>query len=587
MLHTIPSGSLRTKKGYEIIELQKGKSMNITEVQEQMRFRTIDKIPLRVTYYARVSSDRSEQLNSLENQVNYYEDLIRRNKAWTFVPGYIDEGISAISVKNRKQFLHMIEDAKAGMFDLIITKEISRFARNTVDSLQYTRLLLRSGVCVYFQNDNINTADFDSELRLTIMSSIAQDELRKLSSRVKFGHQQAIRSGVVLGNSRIFGYRKQDKKLVLDEGQAPMVKQLFEMYATDEYSLKQLEEYFYGLGYRNNHGNMISHNTLSNIISNPKYKGYYVGNKYRVIDMFTKQQEALSPDKWVMYRDESGETVPAIVDEDTWERANAVLKRRSDDVKGRQGICNHQNLLTGKLYCAHCGSPFYRRESKDRQGNCNSTWVCSGKIKKGAASCPSISIYESEIKPILSDIFGGIDAETDKIKEQYLKMFGTLNDQTKNQSVIDAQKQIIATAEKKKNTLLTLLATDKITTEYFSEFTKKCEEEIAEAEGIIKEQLLLSPDSHCLERRMEELSAILHSLKMAVLQEHAIDAKFVQNFIERIDVWNDHQNHVRLIVTLKTGKRLENLALQEKTKHVLRTGQMSKKMIENAEHSMK
>ena len=558
--------------------------MNITEVQEQLRFHTIDKIPLRVTYYARVSSDKSEQLNSLENQVNYYEDLIRKNKAWTFVPGYIDEGISAISVKNRKQFLAMVEDAKAGMFDLIITKEISRFARNTVDSLQYTRLLLRHGVCVYFQNDNINTADFDSELRLTIMSSIAQDELRKLSSRVKFGHQQAIKSGVVLGNSRIFGYRKQDKKLVLDEEQAPMVKQLFEMYATDEYSLKQLEEYFYSLGYRNNHGNMISHNTLSNILSNPKYKGYYVGNKYRVVDMFTKQQEALSPDKWIMYRDESGETVPAIVDEETWERANAVLKRRSDDVKGRQGICNHQNLLTGKLFCAHCGAPFYRRESRDRKGHHNSMWVCSGKIKHGAASCPSISIYESEIKPILADIFGNIDAEIDKIKEQYMKMFSSLNDQAKNQSVIDTQKQIIATAEKKKDTLLTLLATERITTEYFYEFTKKCDEEIAEAQTIIDEQLALSPDRASLDRRIEELTTILKSVKLAVLEEHAIDAKFVQNFIERIDVWTNEQNVIHLMVSLNSGKRLENLAYRRKSYDILRTGQMSKKMIEKYEN---
>ena len=558
--------------------------MDIHTIRMELRTKSIYDLPLRVTYYARVSSESDEQLNSLGNQVSYYEDLIRRNLPWTFVPGYIDEGLSGISTKKRENFNRMIEDAAEGQFDLIITKEISRFARNTLDSIQYTRQLLSFGVGVFFQNDNINTFDEDAELRLSIMSSIAQDELRKLSSRVKFGHQQAIKSSVVLGNSRIFGYTKADGKLVIDETEAPMVRELFELYATGKYTMKQLETLFWEKGYRNHNGKKIAHTTMSNIISNPKYKGYYVGNKVKVVDMFTKKQKFLPPEEWVMFKDETGEIVPAIVTEEIWDQANAVLKKRSEDVKARQGISNHANLLTGKLYCTHCGAAYYRRDTVDRSGNKNSKWGCSGKIKKGAASCPSISIYESEIKPILSDIFGGIDAETDKIKEQYLKMFGTLNDQTKNQSVIDAQKQIIATAEKKKNTLLTLLATDKITTEYFSEFTKKCEEEIAEAEGIIKEQLLLSPDSHCLERRMEELSAILHSLKMAVLQEHAIDAKFVQNFIERIDVWNDHQNHVRLIVTLKTGKRLENLALQEKTKHVLRTGQMSKKMIEKYEN---
>ena len=198
--------------------------MDILEIRKQLRTKTIYDIPLRVTFYARVSTDKDEQLNSLDNQIHYYEELIRKNKAWTFVSGYIDEGLSGISTKKRENFHRMVEDGKNGDFDLIITKEITRFARNTLDSIQYTRELLNNGVAVFFQNDNINTLDEDSELRLTIMSGIAQDELRKLSSRVKFGHQQAIKSGVVIGNSRIFGYRKENKRLVIDEKEAPMVR---------------------------------------------------------------------------------------------------------------------------------------------------------------------------------------------------------------------------------------------------------------------------------------------------------------------------------------------------------------------------
>ena len=139
-----------------------------------------------------------------------------KNKAWKYVEGYIDEGLSGISTAKRDNFNRMIKDAKLGQFDLIITKEITRFARNTVDSIQFTRDLINYGVGVFFQNDNINTFDEDSELRLTIMSGIAQDELRKLSSRVKFGHQEAIKKSVVLGNSRMFGYKKENKKLVIE-----------------------------------------------------------------------------------------------------------------------------------------------------------------------------------------------------------------------------------------------------------------------------------------------------------------------------------------------------------------------------------
>lgn len=160
--------------------------MDIHDIRQQLRTKSIYDIPLRVTYYARVSSESDEQLNSLGNQIQYYEDFIRRNAAWTFVPGYIDEGLSGISTKHRENFNRMVEDAAEDKFDLIITKEISRFARNTLDSIQFTRQLLSYGVGVFFQNDNINTFDEDSELRLSIMSSIAQDELRKLSSRVKF-----------------------------------------------------------------------------------------------------------------------------------------------------------------------------------------------------------------------------------------------------------------------------------------------------------------------------------------------------------------------------------------------------------------
>ena len=251
--------------------------MDIHSVRQQLRMKSIYDIPLRVTYYARVSSESDEQLNSLGNQIRYYEDFIRKNASWTFVPGYIDEGLSGISTKRRENFNRMVDDAEAGKFDLVITKEISRFARNTLDSIQYTRQLLNAGVGVFFQNDNINTFDEDSELRLSIMSSIAQDELRKLSSRVKFGHQQAIKQNVVLGNSRIFGYVKDDGRLVIDEEQAVMVRELFELYATDEYSMKQLETLFWEKGYRNHNGKKIAHSTMSGMISNPKYKGYYVG----------------------------------------------------------------------------------------------------------------------------------------------------------------------------------------------------------------------------------------------------------------------------------------------------------------------
>ena len=402
--------------------------MDILSARQMLRTRTIYEIPMRVTFYARVSSDSDEQLNSLANQRSYYENLIRKNPTWTFVEGYVDEGLSGISTRKREDFHRMIQDGKDGRFDMIITKEITRFARNTLDSIQYTRQLLSDGVAVFFQNDNINTLDEDSELRLTIMSGIAQDELRKLSSRVKFGHQQAIKSKVVLGNSRIFGYKKDNKRLVIDEAEAPMVRELFQLYATGQYSMKQIENLFWEEGYRNLNGNRISHVTMSNMISNPKYKGYYVGNKVKVVDMFTKKQKFLAPEEWVMFKDETGEIVPAIVSEELWDAANAVLRKRSEDVKSRQGICNHANLLTGKLFCTCCGHPYYRKESKGADGTRNSKWVCSGKIKNGRDSCPSFAVYESELQPLLYEVFKDTRADADTMIDEYVRIYTEMTD---------------------------------------------------------------------------------------------------------------------------------------------------------------
>ena len=146
--------------------------------------------------------------------------------------------------------------------------------------------------------------------------------------------------------------------------------------------MKQIENLFWERGYRNHNGKKIAHTTMSGMIANPEHKGYYVGNKVRIVDMFTKKQKFLPPEEWVMFKDESGEIMHAIVSEELWDAANAVLTRRSKDVKRRQNLCNHDNLLTGKLFCTHCGAAYYRRDAKDRKGSVNSKPVCSGKIKK-------------------------------------------------------------------------------------------------------------------------------------------------------------------------------------------------------------
>ncbi len=557
--------------------------MDIYAVRERIKKENINfmSLPLRVTFYARVSTEFNVQLNSLDNQITYYTDFIKNNPNWEYVEGYVDEGISGVSTAKRERFNEMIEDGKQGLFDLVITKEVSRFARNTLDSIRFTRELLSSGVAVFFQNDNINTIDEDSELRLTIMSSMAQDESRKISNRVRFGHHQAIKNGTVLGTNNMFGYNKKDGKLTINEEEAEFIKELFEMYATGKFSMKQMEKHFYEKGIRNRKGKKLSHSTMSNIIRNPKYKGYFVGNKVVITDLFTKKQKFLPEDEWVMYKDETGETVPAIVSEEIWDKANEVLYMRSQDVITAQHKTVHQNLFTGKLICAHCGKPYYRKDAVGKGGEKMSKWVCSGKINNGADSCPSHAIYESEIKPVIEDIFKSGQQNIEELSACVLNLVSELLESNDNKNELISLNKQLETQHKMKTKLLKFNAEGNMSDSEFFRMTKECDEEISKLQA----QIDAIKDSEKTEQEMKkELSNIKAILKAAEkhIDGEEIDKAFIERYIKEIIVYPE-KDVTRLEIRLNSGtsvsKILENTAS--------RTGQISKKMIKAYEESMK
>ena len=557
--------------------------MDIYAVRERIKKENINfmSLPLRVTFYARVSTEFNVQLNSLDNQITYYTDFIKNNPNWEYVEGYVDEGISGVSTAKRERFNEMIEDGKQGLFDLVITKEVSRFARNTLDSIRFTRELLSSGVAVFFQNDNINTIDEDSELRLTIMSSMAQDESRKISNRVRFGHHQAIKKGTVLGTNNMFGYNKKDGKLTINEEEAEFIRELFEMYATGKFSMKQMEKHFYEKGIRNRKGKKLSHSTMSNIIRNPKYKGYFVGNKVVITDLFTKKQKFLPEDEWVMYKDETGETVPAIVSEEIWDKANEVLYMRSQDVITAQHKTVHQNLFTGKLICAHCGKPYYRKDAVGKGGEKMSKWVCSGKINNGADSCPSHAIYESEIKPVIEDIFKSGQQNIEELSACVLNLVSELLESNDNKNELISLNKQLETQHKMKTKLLKFNAEGNMSDSEFFRMTKECDEEISK----LKSQIDTIKDSEKTEQEMKkELSNVKAILKAAEkhIDGEEIDKAFIDRYIKEIIVYPE-KDVTRLEIRLNAGtsvsKILENTAS--------RTGQISKKMIKAYEESMK
>lgn len=557
--------------------------MDIYAVRERIKKENINfmNLPLRVTFYARVSTEFNVQLNSLDNQITYYTDFINNNPNWEYVEGYVDEGISGVSTAKRERFNEMIEDGKLGLFDLVITKEVSRFARNTLDSIRFTRELLSNGVAVYFQSDNINTLDEDSELRLTIMSSMAQDESRKISNRVRFGHHQAIKNGTVLGTNNMFGYTKKDGKLIVDEEQAEFIRELFEMYATGKFSMKQMETHFYQKGIRNSKGNKLSHSTMGNIIRNPKYKGYFVGNKVVITDLFTKKQKFLPEEEWVMYKDETGETVPAIVSEELWEKANEVLYMRSQDVITAQHKTVHQNLLTGKLICSHCGKPYYRKDAVGKNGEKISKWVCSGKIKNGADSCPSHAIYENEIKPMIEDIFKSGQQNIEELSACVLKLVSELLDANDNQAEINRLNKELVTQQKMKAKLLKFNTEGNMSDSEFFRMTAECDEEIAKLQMQIDTITQSTKTEQDMKKELANIKAILKAAEKHIDDEE-IDKAFVDRYIKEIIVYPE-EDITRFEIRLNAGTTIEKFL--ENTRG--RTGHISKKMIKAYEESMK
>jgi len=376
--------------------------------------KSIYDLPLRVTFYARVSTDRYEQLNSLENQVTYFSNFIKEQENWTFVDGYVDEGISGTSVKKREDFLRMVDDAKKKKFDLILTKEISRFSRNTLDSIKYTQELLSNGVGVHFLSDNINTFQPDSELRLTIMSSIAQEEIRKLSERVRFGYKRSVEKGIVPGSNNIYGYTKNKGKLVIDEEQAKFIRLIFETYVSENIGVHRLGfKLFDEYGVTNYSGKPIAGTVIKNIIRNPKYKGYFCAHKETTVDYHDRKRKRFKRDEWIVYKD--NETCPPIVSEELWDKANEILDARSK----KHDQINKNNKynkfpFSGLMHCYFDGATFVRgtyQIGKGDRSRRRKFWACNNyRIhgKKKTEGCNSPVLYYEELVEVCKKILNMI-----------------------------------------------------------------------------------------------------------------------------------------------------------------------------------
>ena len=511
----------------------------------------LQELNLRVCFYARVSTDKDEQLHSLQSQISFFNDYISKVPNWKFVGSYIDEGISGTLVKKREEFLKMIEDARIHKFDLILTKEISRFSRNTLDSIMYTQELLSNGVGVYFLNDNINTILPDSELRLTMMSSIAQDEVRRLSERVSFGMKRSIDNGVVLGCSNIYGYVKDKGKLVIDEEQAEMIKIIFDRYANTTDGLSKVSRYLYSIGYKSRTGKRIDTTILTRIIENPKYKGYYCGHKSKVLDYRTKQKKRLNESDWIIYKDYNN--VPPIVSEELWERANTKLRERQDSFTNRsvnKAVFQNRYTYSGKIYCG-CHNLTYHRSSAGKRKN-NPVWECQIYRKESLKGCSNPRVFELELDKVFKNMFNKLFKKRNYIFDEVLNECKNYLEMNNDKNEIKTLESKLLLLNSKKDKLLELVVEEYLSKEDYKKQVDLINEEINDYQFKIDELQSNKKDKNYIENKINEIKSSLEKC----IEDHECYSDVFNELIDRIIVHKQNDKQIKLDIFIKTGESI-------------------------------
>lgn len=462
--------------------------MNKYELLNQER-KFID-VKKRVAAYCRVSTDNEDQANSFESQQRYFRQYIERNPDWELYEIFADEGISGTNTKKRKEFNRMIACAKSGKFDLIITKEISRFARNTLDSIYYTRELKKHGVGVIFMNDNINTLDGDAELRLSIMSSIAQEESRKTSERVKWGQKRQMEQGVVFGRDML-GYDVRGGKMYVNEEGAEIVRLIFHKFVnegkgTHTIARELREEGIYPMRIKE-----WSNTVILRLIRNEKYCGDLVQKKTYTPDFLSHEKKYnRGQEEFVIIKDHH----EPIISREMFDEANRILDERSLSQTGKAKYSNRYPF-SGKLKCGYCGASYVARYKTRKDGSTYKAWRCYEAARYGnphvdkagnEVGCSGQSIRNEDAIHIMYLVTKNLKYNKKKITDNLLSVIKSVISTDTIGADDEKLKAQIKPIEDKRTKLIDLYMSGNITKEEFTAARAKCEIEISELLSVIE-----------------------------------------------------------------------------------------------------
>lgn len=499
----------------------------------------------RVAAYCRVSTDHEDQANSFESQQRYFRQYIERNPDWELYEIFADEGISGTNTKKRSEFKRMIACAKEGDFDLIITKEISRFARNTLDSIYYTRDLKKHGVGVIFMNDNINTLDGDAELRLAIMSSIAQEESRKTSERVKWGQKRQMEQGVVFGRSML-GYDVKDGKMTVNEDGAKIVRLIFHKFANENKGTHVIARELREAGITPMRVKEWSNTVILRVIRNEKYCGDLVQKKTFTPDFLSHEKKYnRGEEEFVIIKDHH----EPIVSRELFEKANRILDEKS---LTQEGKAKHSNRypFSGKIKCGCCGSSYVARYKNRKNGTRYKAWRCYKSATQGSPhtdkagnplGCSNPSIRNEDAVHIMYLVTRSLQLEEKKITANLLSVIQSVLSVNTNYSHIEKLKEQIQTVEDKRTQLIDLCISGAITKQEFITKREACDKEICELQDTISgidQQHLLADQQESV---MKEITAAIHEIVSGVEYEDAFYSQILDKMVvqskDTIDVY--------------------------------------------------
>lgn len=388
----------------------------------------------RVAAYARVSTDSDEQATSYDAQIDYYTKYINSRADWEFVKVYPDDGISGLNTKKREQFNAMINDALAGKIDYIITKSISRFARNTVDTLTYVRMLKERGIGVYFEKENIDTLDAKGELLITIMSSLAQEESRSISENVTWGQRKRFADGKVsLPYKRFLGYEKgetKDDPPIVNEEQAVWVKYIYGQFILGKTSFAIARELM-DAGVPSPGGKeKWRASTVESILKNEKYKGDALLQKSFTVDYLNKKKKMNEGEVPQYYVENSHE---AIIDPREWKLVQLEIQRRKALGMRYSGNC----VLATRIVCGDCGSFFGPKVWNSNSKYKRTVWQCNNKFN-GEQRCRTPHLEEKEIKERFIAVMNSLLPGKEYLLDDCRAMQSELTDCSQLQKQLDA-----------------------------------------------------------------------------------------------------------------------------------------------------